>query len=136
MGSLQFADLQTRPTELLDLTSLTLAEFQQLVSPFAAASKRIWPTGASMDDRAPPVGHDLHELSLADPRGSAAVYPDLPEDVSSPSGAGEAIRDGPKESPLTNSWPPGGTAGDVARPGGCSHRVRVGIGPAPGGGRG
>jgi hypothetical protein len=37
VGSLQFADLQTRPTELLDLTSLTLAEFQQLVSPFEAA---------------------------------------------------------------------------------------------------
>jgi hypothetical protein len=30
MGSLRFADLQTRPTEVLDLTSLTLAEFQQL----------------------------------------------------------------------------------------------------------
>src|SRR5688572_2122965 len=37
VGSLQFADLQTRPTELLDLTSLTLAEFQQLVPPFEAA---------------------------------------------------------------------------------------------------
>ena len=37
MGSLQFADLQTRPTELLDLTSLTLAEFQPLVPPFEAA---------------------------------------------------------------------------------------------------
>jgi hypothetical protein len=37
MGSLRFADVQTRPTELLDLTSLTLAEFQPLVPPFAAA---------------------------------------------------------------------------------------------------
>ena len=37
MGSLQFADLQTRPTELLELTSLTLAEFQLLVPPFEAA---------------------------------------------------------------------------------------------------
>jgi len=37
MGSLRFADLQTRPTELLDLTSLTLAEFQQLVPSFEAA---------------------------------------------------------------------------------------------------
>jgi hypothetical protein len=37
MGSLRFADLQTRPTEVLDLTSLTLAEFQQLVPPFEAA---------------------------------------------------------------------------------------------------
>jgi Helix-turn-helix of DDE superfamily endonuclease len=37
MGSLRFAALQTRPTEVLDLTSLTLAEFQQLVPPFEAA---------------------------------------------------------------------------------------------------
>jgi hypothetical protein len=36
MGSLRFADLQTRPTEVLDLTSLTVAEFQQLVPPFEA----------------------------------------------------------------------------------------------------
>jgi hypothetical protein len=37
MGSLRFADLQTHPTELLDLTSLTLAEFQQLVPHVEAA---------------------------------------------------------------------------------------------------
>jgi hypothetical protein len=37
MGTLRFADLQTRPVELLDLTSLTLAEFQPLVPPFEAA---------------------------------------------------------------------------------------------------
>jgi hypothetical protein len=36
MGSLRFADLQTRPTEVLDLTSLTVEEFQQLVAPFEA----------------------------------------------------------------------------------------------------
>jgi Helix-turn-helix of DDE superfamily endonuclease len=36
MGSLRFADLQTRPTEVLDLTSLTVDEFQQLVPPFEA----------------------------------------------------------------------------------------------------
>jgi hypothetical protein len=37
MGMLRFADLQTRPTELLDLTSLTVEEFQQLMPPFEAA---------------------------------------------------------------------------------------------------
>ena len=37
MGSLQFADVQSRPTEFLDVTSLTLDEFQQLVPPFEAA---------------------------------------------------------------------------------------------------
>ena len=37
MGTLQFADLQTHSTEVLDLTSLTLEEFRQLVSPFDTA---------------------------------------------------------------------------------------------------
>src|SRR6266700_1686527 len=37
MASVQFTDVQSRPTEFLDLTSLTLDEFQQLVPPFEAA---------------------------------------------------------------------------------------------------
>lgn len=37
MGTLRFADIQTRPTEVLDLTSLTVAEFRELVPPFEAA---------------------------------------------------------------------------------------------------
>src|SRR6266516_1131621 len=37
MAGLQFTDLQSRPTEFLDFTSVTLDEFQQLVPPFEAA---------------------------------------------------------------------------------------------------
>src|SRR6516162_10052786 len=37
MAHVQFADLQARPTEFLDFTSVTLDEFQQLVPPFEAA---------------------------------------------------------------------------------------------------
>jgi Helix-turn-helix of DDE superfamily endonuclease len=37
MGSLRFTDIQPRPTEVLDLTSLTLDEFQRLVPPFEVA---------------------------------------------------------------------------------------------------
>src|SRR2546425_7300436 len=37
MAGLRFTDLQSRPTEFLDLTSVTLEEFQQLVPPFEAA---------------------------------------------------------------------------------------------------
>jgi Helix-turn-helix of DDE superfamily endonuclease len=37
MASVRFTDVQTRPTEFLDLTSLTLDEFQLLVAPFEAA---------------------------------------------------------------------------------------------------
>jgi hypothetical protein len=37
MGSLRFADLQTRPTEVLDLTRLTWEEFPPVVPPFEVA---------------------------------------------------------------------------------------------------
>jgi Helix-turn-helix of DDE superfamily endonuclease len=36
MGTLRFAELQNRPTEVLDLTSLTVKEFRALVPPFEA----------------------------------------------------------------------------------------------------
>jgi Helix-turn-helix of DDE superfamily endonuclease len=37
MGTLRFADLQSRPTEVLDFTSLTVEELLELVPPFEAA---------------------------------------------------------------------------------------------------
>src|SRR5262247_3362481 len=37
MAGLRFTDLQSRPMEFLDFTSVTLNEFQQLVPPFEAA---------------------------------------------------------------------------------------------------
>src|SRR5215475_3268018 len=37
MASVRFADVQSRPMEFLDFTSLTLDEFRQLVPPFEAA---------------------------------------------------------------------------------------------------
>ncbi len=37
MAHLQFTDVQERPTEILDLTSLTREEFQLLVPPFESA---------------------------------------------------------------------------------------------------
>jgi Helix-turn-helix of DDE superfamily endonuclease len=37
MASVRFTDVQSRPTEFLDFTSLTLEEFQTLVPPFEAA---------------------------------------------------------------------------------------------------
>jgi hypothetical protein len=36
MASVRFTDVQARPTEFLDFTSLTLDEFQLLVPPFEA----------------------------------------------------------------------------------------------------
>jgi Helix-turn-helix of DDE superfamily endonuclease len=37
MAGLRFTEIQTRPTEVVDLSSLTVEEFQQLVPPFEAA---------------------------------------------------------------------------------------------------
>jgi hypothetical protein len=37
MAGVRFTDVQACPTEFLDLTSITLEEFQQLVPPFEAA---------------------------------------------------------------------------------------------------
>jgi hypothetical protein len=37
MGTFRFAAIQTRPTEVLDLTSLTVEECRELVPPFEAA---------------------------------------------------------------------------------------------------
>ena len=37
MAGVRFTDLQSRPTEFLDVTSVTLDEFQQLVPPFETA---------------------------------------------------------------------------------------------------
>ena len=37
MAGLRFTELQSRPLEFLDFTSVTLDEFQQLIPPFEAA---------------------------------------------------------------------------------------------------
>ena len=37
MAHLRFTDVQDRPTEFLDLTRVTLDEFQRLVPPFESA---------------------------------------------------------------------------------------------------
>jgi hypothetical protein len=37
MGSVRFTDIQPRPTEVLDVTRLTVAEFQPVVAPCEAA---------------------------------------------------------------------------------------------------
>src|SRR5262245_22310792 len=82
----------------------------------------------------PPVYHGP-ERPAAHARGSALVHLGLPEDLSSPSGAGAAVRDGPEHSPAVDSWPLGGAAGDAAHAGGCPHPVLDGAGEAPRGGR-
>ena len=52
MTGVRFADVQARPAEFLNLTSLTLEEFEVLVAPFEFQGRR----GGSMGNPEPPVG--------------------------------------------------------------------------------
>ena len=94
MAGVRFADLQSRPTEFLDFTSLTLDEFQQLVPPF---------------QRVP-------ELSLTDPGGAVAVYSRLCEDVLPSGGPGTPLRHGSEQSESVAPRPPARAAGGPACP--------------------
>jgi hypothetical protein len=53
MTGVRFADVQARPAEFLNLTSLTLEEFEVLVAPFEAAFQGR--RGALMGNRGPAV---------------------------------------------------------------------------------
>jgi len=57
MATVQFADMQSRPTEFLDFTSLTLDEFQELIPPFEAAFQA--PMAAWRLDRQPRTARPL-----------------------------------------------------------------------------
>ena len=137
MGTLRFADLQRRSTEVLDLTSLTVGEFHQLVPPFEAAFQ----------------AHMAHWRLDGKPRTARryATYQNCPlptpedrllfilvycEDLSAASGAGAALWDGPKQGPSVDPRPLGRPAGGAAGVGGCPHPFRGRVGPAPRHGRG
>jgi hypothetical protein len=133
MGTLRFTDLRTRPTEVLDLTSLTVNEFEPLASPFEAAFQAhmaLWRLDGQATHR--PTVHDRQELSVAHARGPSAVYPGLPEDLSPPGRTRAAVRDGPEPSASVDPRAPGGAASGAAHAGGDSDPVCGRAGSAPG----
>ena len=80
MTGVRFAEVQARPAEFLNLTSLALEEFE--VAPFEAAFQGR--RGASMGNPEP-----LHRLLPAGNAGRSAVLPaHLPEDLRRSSGPG------------------------------------------------
>ena len=82
MAGLRFTDLQSRPLEFLDFTSLTLEEFEILVPPFEAAFHThmvAWRLDGKPPDR-PPVCR-LQELSPADRERPAVLPAHLPQDL-------------------------------------------------------
>jgi len=55
MTGVRFADVQARPAEFLNLTSLTLEEFEVLVAPFEAAFHLCIPTKSATDSNRKPA---------------------------------------------------------------------------------
>jgi hypothetical protein len=124
MTGVRFADVQARPAEFLNLTSLTLEEFEALVGPFEAAFQGR--RGGSMGNREP-----LHRLSdlPAGNAGRPAVLPaHLPEDLRRSSGPGAAVRHEPEQSQSVDPRPAAGAARGAPRPRRCPRPLSHGSG--------
>jgi DDE superfamily endonuclease len=137
MGSIRFADLQTRPTDVLDLTSLTMAEFQQLVPPLKPRSRLIWPPGALMAGRAPPADTPpIRTVRCPHRRIGRSLFSStlrpIPCRLCRDGSSGWATKQGPS----ADSCPAGRPAGGAARAGGCSDPLLDRVGQAPRGNRG
>jgi hypothetical protein len=97
MAHLQFTDVQDRPTEFLDLTSLTLDEFQQLVPPFEAAFQ-VHMAAWRLDGK-PRTARQFSvdkNCPLPTPEDRLFFLLTSPEDVQPPSGPGAPVRHGPE----------------------------------------
>src|SRR3954453_9467958 len=108
----RFSALQARSAEFLNLTSLTLEEFEALVAPFEAAFQGR--RGASMGNREPL--HRLPDLPAGNAGRSAVLPAHLPEDLHRSSGPGTAVRHEPEQSQPVDPCPAAGVARGAARP--------------------
>ena len=137
MGSLRFADIQTRPTEGRDLTQSHRRRVSALVlRPLRPRSRLIWPTGVSMGKRRTARRYTTDQNCPRRPRGSAVVHPGVPEDLPPPRRCRGGCSGWARAKPISGFMPLGGAAGDAARAGGCPDPVLDGVGDAPRGGRG
>ena len=85
MTGVRFADVELRPAEFLNLTSLTLEEFEVLVAPFEAAFQGR--RGGSMGN--PEPLHRLPDLPAGNAGRPAVLPAHLPEDLRRSSGPRE-----------------------------------------------
>ena len=132
MAGVRFTELQSRPLEFLDFTSLTLDEFQQLVPPFEDAFHARM--AAWRMDGKPRTARRftvVQKLSPPDTGRPAVVHPHLPQNLRPPGGARALIRHGSGESQSVDSRPLARTAGGAPRPRRCPGPLSVGLGPAP-----
>ena len=135
MTGIRFADVQGRPAEFLNLTSLTLEEFEVLVAPFEAAFQGQWRRGALMGN---PERASPSRLPAGNAGRSAVLPAHLPEDLRRSSGPGAAVRHEPEQSQPVDPCPAAGVACGAARPRRCprplltalAHRLAVSEGRA------
>jgi len=137
MASIRFTDVQARPSACLDVTSLTLDEFQQLVPPFETAFQAH--LAASRLDGKPLIARRFTVYkncplpTLEDRLFFILVY----LKTYAPGGARAPVRHGLKQSQSVDSRPPAHTAGSALHPRRCPGPFPHGPGPAVrrGGGR-
>src|SRR2546430_1115017 len=117
MAGVRFTELQSRPMEFLDCTSVTLAEFPQLVPPFETAFQ--CQMAAWRMDGKPRTARRFtvdKNCPLRTPRGSVIVYADVCQDLRAASGPGSLVRHGPGESQPVDSRPLARAVGGAPRP--------------------
>ena len=122
MAGLRFTELQSRPMEFLDFTSLTLDEFQQLVPPFETAFQ--CQMAAWRMDGKPRTARRFtvyKNCPLPDTRRSTLVHSGLSQNLYAPGGARAPVRHGPGQSQSVDPCPLACTASGAACPRRCPH---------------
>jgi hypothetical protein len=120
MVGLRFTDLQSRPTEFLDFTSLTLDECQPLVPPFEAAfhaHMRAWRLDGKRRTARRFTGYQ--NCPLPTPEGRLLFILACVKTSSLPSGPGTPVQYGAEHSQSVAPRPLARAAGGTARPRRC-----------------
>src|SRR5215470_20274535 len=104
MAGVRFTELQSRPMEFLDVTSLPLDEFQQLVPPFAAAFQARM--AAWRMEGTPRTARRFTVYNTCPPpntRRPARVHPRLPQNLRPPGGCTGAYAAWSRAKPTSGS---------------------------------
>ena len=132
MAGLRFTDLQSRPMEFLDFTSVTLDEFQQLVPPFETAFHARM--AAWRMDGKPRTARRFtvyKNCPLPTPEDRLLFILVYLKTLRTPGGARALIRHGPGQSQSVDPCPVAGVARGAAHPRRCPGPLPLGPGPAP-----
>jgi len=136
MGSLRCIDIQSCPTEVLELTSLTFEEFQHVVLPFKATFQARM-TQWRLDGRPYPTRRytTCQNCPLPTPEDRLLFIPVYLKTSPLQVVQGRLCGMGQSKAPSVASCPLGGAAVDAVHAEGYSHPVRARAGAAPWSGR-